>query len=376
MSSSPFRKPVLFTPGPVRVPRSVALSFIDPPCNYHRQAAFRELFAETQQLLKALIGVKDADAYAAVILTSTGTGANEACLHALAPLGAGLIVSNGFFGARLTEQARQGGILHDVLEAPSHQPVEVARLERELDRRPDVAWVYFIGHETRAGLRNPLEEMGRACRRRHLVVAADIVSSAYAYPVDIEAAGLDLAVTSSAKGLMSVPGLGIVFVRNQTMTRMTSRRGRSYYLDLAAEWRVQRAELQPRFAQPVALHAALHAACRHLARVGIGHHMDRIGRQMNDLVTHLEGLGVRAQLEPRHRSNVAVNFSLPAGFTYRAFASALEQQGYYVLYGLPGDETTFQLSTIGDLSDEHVAGMKLALSRVLSPPAGDVGHRD
>ncbi|MBC8132079.1 MAG: alanine--glyoxylate aminotransferase family protein [Deltaproteobacteria bacterium] len=360
-------QPVLFTPGPVRIPESVSRAFIAPPCNYHRQAAFRRLFADTQDDLKSLLGLVAPNEFAAVVLTSTGTGANEAALQALAPLGRGLIVCNGFFAERLRAQAQQNGIAHEAWTSPDDLPVDVDRFEAELDcHGNDIRWVYFVSHETRAGLRNPLEEIGRACRRRGLFVAADVVSSAFAYRIDIEAAGLDLAIMSSAKGLMSVPGLGIAVVRNQAMERLAAFKRRAYYLDLVAEWAKQRSEMQPRFAQPVALHAALAAACTHLGAVGIDNHFLRISRQMADLVEHLRHLGIGTRLVPAHRSNVAVNFALPAGITYAAFSSQLEQQGYYALYGLPGDETTFQLSTIGHLDDEHVEGMKRALSLVFA----------
>jgi hypothetical protein len=43
----------------------------------------------------------------------------------------------------------------------------------------------------------------------------------------------------------------------------------------------------------------------------------------------------------------------------------MQAEGYFCLYGIPGDQSHFQLSTIGDLADEHVAGIKRALSKVL-----------
>jgi hypothetical protein len=42
------------------------------------------------------------------------------------------------------------------------------------------------------------------------------------------------------------------------------------------------------------------------------------------------------------------------------------QEGYYLLYGPPGDETQFQVSTMGDLDDSHVEGLLAALQRVLT----------
>ena len=63
---------ILFTPGPVRIPERVANALSNPPCNYHRQEAFTSMFVETERMLKQLIGIKQADAYFATVMTATG----------------------------------------------------------------------------------------------------------------------------------------------------------------------------------------------------------------------------------------------------------------------------------------------------------------
>ena len=68
----------------MRVPPAVTRALADPPCNYHRQDAFRALRADIERDVIALLGIRDAAAYHATVLTATGTGANEACLLALA----------------------------------------------------------------------------------------------------------------------------------------------------------------------------------------------------------------------------------------------------------------------------------------------------
>jgi 2-aminoethylphosphonate-pyruvate transaminase len=226
--------------------------------------------------------------------------------------------------------------------------------------------VFFVSHETRAGLTNPLEAIGKVCKQRGRLVAADVISSAYAYPIDLEAAHVDLATASSAKAIMAVPGLAIVFTNRASVAALKAGgRPRGYYLDVVAEYERQTKESQPRFAQPVALHAALNAACLHLQEKGISAHHGRIQRQMRELLEHLHGLGIEPLLDARHRSNVAVNFRLPAGQTYSGFAREMQAEGYFCLYGIPGEQTHFQLSTIGDLTDEHVTGVRRALAKVL-----------
>jgi len=356
---------ILFTPGPVRIPAIVADYLANPPCNYHRQDAFRAMFADTERDLKRLIGIQKPDDYFATLQTTTGTGANEGCLLALEGLGKGLIARNGFFGARAADQARQNNIAVTVLDLPEDRPMDPDAIARALDADPAIKWVFFTSHETRTGLRNPFEAIGQLAKARGKMVAADIISSAYAYPIDLEASQVDLATASSAKAIMAAPGIGIVFTRKAAVPALKATgKPRGYYLDVVAEYEKQSAELQPRFAQPVALHAALRAACIHLEKVGIAAHMARIQRQMKALTDHLGGMGLRPLLDERYRSNIAVNFSLPAGLSYGQFAKRMEEQGYFCLYGIPGDQSHFQLSTIGDLTDEHIAGVSAALSRV------------
>jgi len=359
--------PVLFTPGPVRVPRAVARALADPPCNYHRQDAFRALRAEIEREIPRLLGIRDAAAYRTAVFTATGTGANEASLLALAGTGPGLIAANGFFAARLVEQAARNGIAHHVLEAPADRPLDPAAIDRALADAPELRWLYVVSHETRAGLKNPLVEIGAVARRRGVAFAADVVSSAFAYPIDVEGAALDLAVLSSSKAIGAAPGLGIVLVRSAFLEPLRAARGAGYYLDLVAECDRQAQDSQPRFAQPVALYAALAAACAHLRAVGVDAHMARIQRQMQIVIAHLDALGVATSLPAPFRSGVAVNFRLPAWLRYPEFARRMQHEGYYLLYGPPGDDAQFQVSTIGDLDDGQVAGLCAALTRTLTP---------
>lgn len=355
---------ILFTPGPVRIPRIVADYLADPPCNYHRQEAFREMFARTESDLKSLLGIRHAGRYFATLLTATGTGANEASLLALSGVGKGLIIRNGFFSARLVDQAVAARLDHAVIDLPHDRPIDPDAVGRACDADPALRWVFFVSHETRMGLANPLIDVAQVCKRRGLLVAADCISSSYAYPIDIEAAGLDIAVSSSAKALQAAPGLGIVFVDLETLPALRRGARPGYYLDLVAELDKQHAEHQPRFAQPVALHAAVRAACENLTEIGIDQHMARIRRQMNALIEHLGTLGVEPMLAAPYRSGVAVNFRLPRSMGYGNFSARMVDEGFFLLYGIPGDDSHFQLSTIGDLSDEHIVAINRAFSRV------------
>jgi aspartate aminotransferase-like enzyme len=353
----------LVTPGPVKIPAIIHEYLVNPPCNYHRQDGFAVMFDENQRDVKQLLGLKDPTAFFVTILLASGTGSNEAAMRALSTLGKGLIIRNGFFGQRLVDQCARTGIDHVVYDAPHDRPLDVMALAAFLDKTPGLAWGYFVSHETRATLMNPLVEIGRTLKSHGLVVGADCVSSAFALPLQIEAAELDIMVATTSKALMAVPGLGLVLCRHSTMA--TLGKSEAYYLDLAGEYAKQKRERAPRFGQPVELHAALRAACLHLTAVGIENHHRRIRAQMTDLVGHLEGLGVTALLEPKYRSNVVVNFLLPLGLEYPEFQALMAREGFYILYGIIEDPSMFQLCTMGDLTDLDIAALKSAFNKVL-----------
>jgi 2-aminoethylphosphonate-pyruvate transaminase len=358
----------LVTPGPVKMPAIIREYLVDPPCNYHRQDGFAAMFDDNQRDLKALLKLRDSHAFFVTILLASGTGTNEAALRALSLLGRGLVIENGFFGQRLADQCARNAIEHDLYTAPQNRPIDVAALDAFLAASPGrYQWAFFVTHETRATLKNPLEEIGRTLKSHGLVVGADCVSSAFAYPIAIEDGELDLVVATTSKALMAVPGLGLVVCRHTVMAALEaaafpSQRG-SYYFDLVGEYKKQKTESAPRFGQPVELHAALRAACIHLTRVGIDSHHRRIQSQMRELVAHLHGLGVIACLEPAYRSNVVVNFrsSLP----YVELQLLMEREGFYILYGLIEDPSMFQLCTMGDLTDLDIAALKVAFNKVL-----------
>ncbi|MCB9560461.1 MAG: alanine--glyoxylate aminotransferase family protein [Kofleriaceae bacterium] len=357
---------VLFTPGPVMTPAIVADYLVDPPCNYHRQPGFQRMYDENQEDLKQLLGLRDPSAWYVTILLASGTGSNEACMQTLSATGRGVIVRNGFFGQRLVDQCARNGIDHVVYDAPHDRPLDVGALDDFLAANPDLKWGWFVSHETRAGLKNPVVEIGRTLKRHGLLVGADCVSSAFAYPLDLEAAQVDLAVATTSKALMAVPGLGLVFSRHAVMASLKAASlGRNYYLDLVGEYEKQKKDHAPRFGQPVQLHAAVRAACMHLKEVGIEQHMARIRSQMEDLTAHLESLGAEALLDPRYRGNVAVNFRLPPGIEYPELSELMAREGYYILYGIIEDPSMFQVCTMGHLSQADIDGVKQAFAKVL-----------
>ncbi len=93
-------KYLLFTPGPVNVAETLRQAICkDDIC--HREPDFDGLLTSIEQKLLSLFQISQRNRYRAVVITGSGTAANEAILSSVVGKGAILILSNGEFGERL-----------------------------------------------------------------------------------------------------------------------------------------------------------------------------------------------------------------------------------------------------------------------------------
>src|SRR5437763_3300284 len=121
LRSSPSRSfqpsAVNFLPGPVTVKREVRRAFEQAP-ESHRADAFTKDFLATKQLLCDLVRAKKVE-----LFLGSGTLANDVIGgQLLLEQRRGLILSNGEFGERLTDQARRFSLDFELMEVPWGDP--------------------------------------------------------------------------------------------------------------------------------------------------------------------------------------------------------------------------------------------------------------
>src|SRR5512139_4108680 len=94
-------KPKLFNPGPVMVSEEVRNSLLHYDI-CHRGPEFERMFADTRAKINRLFNADDS--YSSVIVSGSGTAANECVLSSVLKAGeAVLLVKNGAFSERLEE---------------------------------------------------------------------------------------------------------------------------------------------------------------------------------------------------------------------------------------------------------------------------------
>lgn len=193
-----------FYPGPVKQLGGITYSDIS-----HRTHTFQALFQQMRQKLLQLSQAK----YVAT-LVGTGTLANDVLLGQLKAQGHGLILSNGEFGERLIEQAKQWTLAFDPMKIAWGDPFDEKIIEANLQSGA-YNWLLFVHGETSTGTCNDLEMLVKVTKRYDVLLCADCISSFGAMPFSLENCYLATAVSGKAIGAMS----GLAFVFSQDLAK-------------------------------------------------------------------------------------------------------------------------------------------------------------
>ena len=220
-------KRYLVTPGPTPVPPEV-LAATAAPMIHHRSPDFRGTLERVTERLQQVFRTEND----IVHLTSAGTGAMESVFQNLcSPGDPVLVVSHGFFGERFAAQAEVYGCKLTHLRyawGESPNPDEVGAQLEEMGG----AKIVFLTHsDTSTGVVSDVQSIVERVSGSDALVVVDAISSLAAVPLETDAWGLDVVITSSHKALMSPPGLAFVSVSEAAFEASRSATSPRYYFD-------------------------------------------------------------------------------------------------------------------------------------------------
>jgi predicted phosphoserine aminotransferase len=216
----------LFIPGPTDVDPDV-LAAQAQPMRGHRSAAIAELFARIQPRLRLAFST-DQRVYVAA---SSGTGLAEGAVRNCVAERL-LVCTCGAFGERWAGVAESNGVPFDRLDAEWGQPNLPEQVETAL-RKARYDALAIVHNETSTGVENPLEQIAATARAAHpdILILVDAVSSAGGVPLETQAWGLDVVVTSSQKCFALPPGLAFAAVSDRALARARVIPRRGWYFD-------------------------------------------------------------------------------------------------------------------------------------------------
>ena len=224
----------LSIPGPTTVPDDVLAAMHRPAVDIY-SGPLLEVTASCLADLRTLFRTRGQ----AYIYIANGHGAWEAALVNILSRGDKvLVLESGLFAAAWGRMAESLGIAAELLPGDWRRAVDPAALAARLrqDKAGEIKAVLTVQIDTASGvvndvpaIRNAMNDAGHGA-----LLAVDAIASLGTMPFEMDAWGVDVAVTGSQKGLMLPPGLSFIAANDKAKAAHRSAGLRTPYWDWTA----------------------------------------------------------------------------------------------------------------------------------------------
>src|SRR2546421_4590300 len=201
---------LLSIPGPTNIPDAVLAAMHRPAIDIYAG----DMLAVTHSLLEDLPKIFRTRGRT-YIYAANGHGGWEAALTNVLSRGETvLVLESGLFALGWGDMARMMGVKVEVLKGDPRRAVDPAALAQRLaaDTAREIKAILVVQIDTASGVVNDLAAIHRAIASvgHPALLMVDGVASLGCMPFEMDAWGIDVAMSGSQKGLMTPPGLGFV----------------------------------------------------------------------------------------------------------------------------------------------------------------------
>jgi alanine-glyoxylate transaminase/serine-glyoxylate transaminase/serine-pyruvate transaminase len=223
---------LLLGSGPSPVPQRVLDALAEPTIG-HLDPQFGAIMDEVAELLRATFRTSHR---VTLPLSATGSGGMQATVDALIAPGDRVVCGvHGLFGERMADALARAGADVVRVEGPWGRALPTEAL---LDAwRPGMRGLFVVHGETSTGAATDLAGLADPVHEGGGLLLVDCVTSLAGHPLDLDAAGVDVAFAGSQKCLNAPPGLAPFTAGERALAGL---RRRSWYFDLdaiAGYWR-------------------------------------------------------------------------------------------------------------------------------------------
>lgn len=356
--------PKLFTPGPVNVSDDVRQALLHYDI-CHRTREFEEMFIDSQTKINKLFTVDDS--YYSVIISGSGTAANEAVLSSVMKDGeVVLLIKNGIFGEKLEEILNQYRIPKEIASFEWAIYPDLGQIESILQGNPKIALVAMVFHETSTGMINPVREVGELCVRYGKKYFVDSVSAGGGEYVNMMQNHIDFTTSVGGKCVGAFPGSAFICAKEAYLKELTATQCKSTYLNLYKHYQFAVTKHQTPNTPNVTLFWALNKAITNILNEGLDFRIYRYQSCAAILREGAQKLGLRLLLD-EHMSNTVTSLFLPEGRNIFQFLADLEALGFlvYIGKGKYADMGMFQVANMGEIYEKDCRLFLKALEDVI-----------
>ena len=221
----------VFIPGPTNIPDRLRLA-MQVQTRDHRAPDFVETFAPVLEDTKKVFGTS---AGKVITFPASGTGGWEAAVcNTLSPGDKVLVARYGMFSHRWIDLCQRHGLDVHVIECPWGSGAPADKFEQALtaDKSHDFKAVLVTHNETATGVKSDIAAVRAAmdAAGHPAMLFVDCVSSLASMPFEMDAWGVDIAVSGSQKGFMLATGMAILGVSPKALAAMeTAKLPRTFF---------------------------------------------------------------------------------------------------------------------------------------------------
>src|SRR6516225_11103405 len=224
----------LAIPGPTTIPDEVLRAMHRPAVDMYSVS----LVMLTDSLLRDLSRLFGTTGRSYIYIAN-GHGAWEAALTNVLSKGDKILVlESGRFALDWGDAAARLGVEIEVLKGDWHRAVQPAEVEARLreDKGGRIKALLAVHIDTSSGVVNDIAAIGQAIKAAHhdALFMVDAVASLGCVPFEMDAWGVDVAMSGSQKGLMTPPGLGFVATNDRAREAHKRAQLRTPYWDWTA----------------------------------------------------------------------------------------------------------------------------------------------
>lgn len=356
----------LFCPGPVNVAENVRQVVATLEIG-HREKEFSHLFRSVNSKLLDIFEIQDQSKYQSVIITGSGSAANEAVLSSVVGQKRILVISNGEFGQRLADISRIHNPNTFQIKLEWGVPFNLLQVKKFVQENK-IEMISMVHHETSTGMLNPILKVGKIAKEANLLFHVDAVSSAGSDKIEVEESGIDFITTSSSKALGSIPGLSIVVGKVKSFEALKDIPPRTAYLNLYKFYRYAKDYKQTPNTPAVQLFGALEQALSNILSKRVADFRLDLRKKALLIRKTLKQLGIYPLLAAKHQlSSVLTTFSVPEYLLASDLKNALKSLGFVIYEGKgPLKDKVFQIASIGEITFDQIQLFKEAFETVIN----------
>jgi len=357
-------KYLLFTPGPVNVAKNVRMAICkDDIC--HRESDFDCLLQSVENKLLKLFEIKNIADYRAVVITGSGTAANESILSSVVGDRNILILSNGEFGERLFNISKVHNKNTFLLEFPWGERLDLERIEAYL-KEHEIDIVAMVHHETSSGMLNPLGKVGALSKANNSMFIVDCVSSAGAEVIDMEKCHIAYCSSSSSKAIGSYSGLSFVVGKTEEFKKLKNLPVKSTYLNLYKFYHFIETFSQTPNTPAVPLFYALEQALINILNEGVSNRHADIKHKANLLRQGMLNIGLKFLIDQKDMCSVLTTVNIPYHIDMDILRQKLREKSIIIYEGKGCFKNrVFQVGNIGELTFVEIQFFLESLREVL-----------